>query len=320
MLPATQKPRTRTDVRRFLLLCAWTWLCVLFPTWQGQYKGKFGPEGVFGLVGGIGDGLFLTVAPVWAPPRRSGGFEVTELWPWQRETGARAVVVVIVAYTLARWSLGIILISFLCRIADDLRNRAEREAMDLVLRWLGVTLFVSLLAAYLIGFLSRSYTIMEYLFLALVPAGALAGLVLGMWDYWRHPSSLPIGMTLVRANDTRPESQHDSTYADPSKGAAAQLHWGALGMSVPCCITLVLATIANILKGLPIFSQSFGFYRSSPLLGPLLGAIIIAIGCTPLHPVFRTLPKGLKRGIFIAGTVLGILVTIWESIFVLIEA
>jgi hypothetical protein len=191
--------------------------------------------------------------------------------------------------------------------------------MDFVLRWLGVTLLVSLLAAYLIGFLSRSNAICEYVILALVPLGTLAGLGLGMWDYWRHPSALPTGTTSVRANDTRLESEHDSTYADPSMGAAAQLHWGALGMSVPCCITLVLATIANILKGLPIF----GFSRSSPhwmLLSPLLGAIIIAIGCTPLHPVFRTLPKGLNRGIFIAGTVLGILVTIWESVFVLLEA
>jgi hypothetical protein len=224
-------------------------------------------------------------------------------------------VVLSVEGTLAQWSLGMILISFLCRIF--LTNRKERDAVDLVLRWLGISLLVSWLALISIILLGEEGLSIDNWFeggvpLAIMSLGTFAGLGLGMWDYRRHRPALRAGTTSVPEDVTRLDGKQDSTYADPSIEAANQLHWGVLGMSISCFVTLVLAVIANIVKGEPTFSQ--GLSRSSPhwmFLYLILGAIIIAIGCTPLHPAFRRLPVGLRRGMFIAGTVLGVLIAIW---------
>ena len=290
-------------LRHFYIAAVLSWMfsVILVPPWVGTLKGG----GVFGLEGATGS-PFRVRAPLWKPPKANGdGLDETVRWPL---TFARshAFVEVDRAAVIGLWSVGIMLLGLLFRMATWGRPSAPPDAV-LETGWhLSIGLFLAWFGYLVLAAFSSGYGAtgpIKFLFLS---AGTTVGLLWGR-----------AARKLARLSEAvfprPPKAQPSPTAEDQSRAVRRdmQVLGGVLGIALSVAIAAVTGAIASRFRGPVAGFSELGtplFARDQQPVDFTAGMVILVIGGLLGGPsLFFPKSRGLAIGILAASTVLGVM-------------
>lgn len=167
-------------VRRAYLVAVWLWLlvCLLFPTWTGKsHRYDKGSEqwhvnGAFGITGS--GNPMTSRAPIWTPPRSSGGLPTVVRWPLAPIEAEHSIEIQIAA-TLWRFTNGLFFAGLVVLVLRWTKCVRESDRVLLVASAISVALLTANIVLAGIGAASMGFALInEVVVGVLVVAMALA--------------------------------------------------------------------------------------------------------------------------------------------------
>ena len=149
-------------VRRAYLTAVWFWLlvCLLFPTWTGKsHRYDAGSEqwqtsGAFGITGS--GNPFTSPAPIWHPPRSSGGIPTAVRWPLAPIEAEHSIEIQIAA-TLWRFTNGLFFAGLVVLVLRWTKCVRESDRVLLVASAISVAILTANIVLIGIGAASMGY-------------------------------------------------------------------------------------------------------------------------------------------------------------------
>jgi hypothetical protein len=258
-------------VRRAYLIAVWLWLlmCLLFPTWTGKsHRYDTGSEqwhtnGAFTITGP--GNPFTRQAPIWNPPRSSGGLPTAVRWPLASIEAEHSIEIQIAA-TLWRITNGMFFAGLFVLVLRWTKCVDESDRVLLVAGAITVALLTANIVLAGIGAASMGFALInEVVIGALVVAMAL-GIIFGGFVLKVGDRNAPPQKLTPATESTSPDSVPMTDPPKPSKtstlSAMRSLNWW---WRVPAYLVFqffVWGFVAS--QSWPVGRDVFGPYQVEP--------------------------------------------------------
>ncbi|EMI46125.1 membrane protein [Rhodopirellula sp. SWK7] len=255
-------------VRRAYLIAVWLWLlvCLLFPTWTGKsHRYDTGSEqwqtnGAFGITG-PGNPM-TSLAPIWNPPRSSGGLPTVVRWPLAPIEAENSIEIQIAA-TLWRFSNGLFFAGLFALVLRWTKCVRESDRVLLVAGAIAVALLTANIVLAGIGAASMGYALISEVVLGVLIVAMALGLIFGGFVLRvGERDASPLKVTPA-TEATSPDSVAVTDPPKPSKMSAMRsLNWW---WRVPAYLVFqffVWGLVAS--QAWPVGRDVFGPYQVEP--------------------------------------------------------
>lgn len=171
-------------VRRTYLIGVWFWLlvCLLFPTWTGKsYLYDTGSEqwqtsGAFGITGA--GNPFTSRAPIWDPPRSSGGLPTVVRWPLAPIQAGHNIEIQFAA-TLWRFTSGLFFAGLIVLVLRWTKCVRESDRVLLVACTIAVSILTANIVLAGIGAASMGFALINPVVIGVLNVAVAAGIIVG---------------------------------------------------------------------------------------------------------------------------------------------
>ncbi|MDB4338480.1 hypothetical protein OAA19_00065 [Rubripirellula sp.] len=171
-------------VRGAYLTTVWGWLlvCFLFPTWigrsyhQDRVSNQWRVNGTFGITGS--GNPIRSQAPVWSPPRSSGGLPTIVRWPFA-SIKAKNHIEIECAATLWRFTSGLFFAGLVVLVLRWTKFVRESDRVLLVAGAITVAMLTANLVLIGVGVASMGFALINSVVIGVLGLAMLAGAILG---------------------------------------------------------------------------------------------------------------------------------------------
>ena len=171
-------------VRRAYLIVVWGWLliCLLFPIWTGKShhydtgSEQWQTNGAFGITGS--GNPFTSSAPIWNPPRSSGGIPTAVRWPLAPIEAEHSVEVHFAA-TLWRFTSGLFFAGFVVLVLRWTKCVREPDRVLLVASAIAVAILTANIVLAGIGAASMGFALISPVVIGVLVVAMALGIIFG---------------------------------------------------------------------------------------------------------------------------------------------
>jgi len=264
-------------VRRSYLIAVWLWLlvCLLFPTWAGKsYLYDTGSEQwrasrAFGITGS--GNRFTSRAPLWNPPRSSGGLPTVVRLPLAPIEAEHSIEIEIAA-TLWRFSNGIFFAGLVVLVLCWTKCVQDADRVLLVASAIAVAILTANLVLAGIGAASMGFALINEVVIGVLVVAMALGIIFGGFVLRVRDRNAPPQKITPATESTTPEPAAATDPQKPSKtstlSAMGSLNWW---WRVPAYLVFqffVWGFVAS--QSWPVGRDVFGPYQLEP------GSVVIA--------------------------------------------
>ncbi|MCM2372348.1 hypothetical protein [Aporhodopirellula aestuarii] len=180
----TKGPLSVPLVRRAYLIAVWLWLlvCLLFPIWTGNIyhydegKEQWRDGGAFGITGS--GNPFTSVAPIWNPPRSSGGLPTVVRWPLAPIEAKHSIEIQFAA-TLWRFTSGLFFAGFVVLVLRWTKCVREPDRVLLIAGAIAVAILTANIVLAGIGAASMGFALISPVVIGVLIVAMTLGLIFG---------------------------------------------------------------------------------------------------------------------------------------------
>lgn len=173
-------------VRRAYLIavCLWLLMCLLFPTWTGkshhfdQGTKQWQASGAFGISGS--GNPFTTRAPLWNPPRSSGGLPTVVRWPLASIKAEHSVEIQIAA-TLWRFTSGLFFAGLVVLVLRWTKCVRDSDRVLMVAGAISVAILTANIVLAGIGVASMGFALTNEVVNGVLIAATALGIIFGVF-------------------------------------------------------------------------------------------------------------------------------------------
>ena len=208
-------------VRRSYLIAVWLWLltCLLFPTWTGRsYLYDTGSEqwrssGAFGITGS--GNPMTSRAPIWTPPRSSGGLPTVVRWPLAPIEAEHNIEIQFAA-TLWRFTSGLFFAGIVILVLRWTKCVRESDRVLLVASAIAVTILTANIVLAGIGAASMGFALINPVVIGVLSVAIAVGIIVGGFVLRVGDREAPPAKLTPATKSTSPESV---AVADPKESS-----------------------------------------------------------------------------------------------------
>ncbi len=172
-------------LRRAYLIAVWLWLlfCLMVPVWTGKIRHyderseRWHVGGAFGITG-TGGSPFTSTAPLWQPPRSSGGLPATVRWPLA-PIAATHNIEIQAAATFWRFTMGLLVSGVAVTVGRWTIRPRSSDRVLLVAGAVSIAILTANLVLLVLGGLSMGLALIDPVVIGVLGVGTVAGIIIG---------------------------------------------------------------------------------------------------------------------------------------------